>query len=266
MKNKLEDVFIKKLDSTFKGIPKRHETLLSESLHIINFDKTGKLSCDKNLPENFVKLYLNEGLQHIFIKRGGLVTAQGAHHFVFPSGKHCDKFLRTGNILLFSTEIYFIAFALLKHFNEEVHTQIYCDTSSINSIAFALIDLKNRFLNEKERKHVPIESFSSYDGLYKNPVPYSTNALLLISASTSANIIGYILDLHKMIDRDNIIILYFLGEDTNLHSLKDQLICNLNFTDDNLNGLRYIRHTKKIIVLYVKKVLILSKFQAMYFY
>ncbi len=233
----LKSIFIDRLDQTFIGIPRRQQTSLKESLFIIYFDKKGQLSSDKEIPEDFKEKYLNEGLQNIFIKRGGLVTAAGAHHFVFPSGKHCDKFLRTGNILLFSTEIFFIAYALLCHFDEKEHTQIYCDTSSINSIAFALVELKNRFLPLEDRISVPIESFSSYEGLYKNPVPYSTNALLLISASTSANIIGYILDKQKLIHRNNIVILYFLGDAKNLSNIKDQLVCNLNLSNENPNGI-----------------------------
>jgi len=233
----IQAIFIDRLDETFIGIPRRQQTSLRAGLFLLLFDKKGSLTCDKPIPEGFKNKHLNEGLQNIFIKRGGLVTSAGAHHFVFPSGKHCDKFLRTGNILLYSSEIYFIAYAILGHYDETKISQIYCDTSSINSIAFALVELKNRFLSHEERKSISIESFSSYEGLYRNPVPYSANALLLISASTSANIIGYILDKQKLIDRDNILILYFLGDDLKLANIKDQLICNLNFTSENANGI-----------------------------
>lgn len=232
----LQEVFVNKFDLTFKGIPKRQEIALMEGLHLVKYDKLGNIVNARDLPKGFLENFLNEGLQQIFIDRGGLVTAEGSHHFVFPSRKHCDKFLRTGNILLYSSEIYFIAYALLKHFDELRHSQIYCDTSSINSLAFALVELKNRFLTEAEKKQVPIESFSSYDGLYKNPVPYTSHALLLISASTSANIISYILDRHGMIDRDNILILYFLGAAGKFANIKDQVICNLTQSDYNLNG------------------------------
>jgi hypothetical protein len=240
IQNELTKVFITEQNNTFIHIPKRQDTFLNDHLYILSFSKNGDLSCinGKNIPKEFLDTFLNEGLQNVFIKRGGLITSQDSHHFVFPSGKHCDKFLRTGNILLISSEIYFIAFALLKHFDEEIHTQIYCDTSSINSVAFALTELKNRFITNK-RKQIPIESFSSYDGLYKNPIGYGANALLIISASTSSNIIAYILDSHKMIDRKNIVILYFLGEESKYSNIKDKVICNLTESKSNPNGIPF---------------------------
>jgi hypothetical protein len=139
--------------------------------------------------------------------------------------------------LLYSPEIFFIAFALLPHFDEEKYSRIYCDTSSINSIAFALFDLKNSFLPIKHK--VSIESFSSYEGLYKNPQQYTKDSFLLISASTSTNIIKYILDLQSTIDRDNIIVLYFLAGQADFGNVKDQVLCNLTRSERNPNGIPF---------------------------
>ncbi|MDE3185002.1 MAG: hypothetical protein KGM16_16440 [Bacteroidota bacterium] len=246
-KGLLKEVFIDNQGKTFIGIPKKQETHLSESLYILTFNKLGELSCcnEKKIPKEFLKNFLNEGLQNIFITRGGLVTSEGSHHFVFPSGKHCDKFLRTGNVLLISSEIYFVAFALLKHFDETKHNQIYCDTSSINSVAFALSELKNRFIPIAERKQIPIESFSSYDGLYKNELSYTKNAFLIISASTSSNIIAYILNSHKILSRENITVLYYLGDANNYVQIKDKTICNLTYKlKTNPNGIPFIKTFK----------------------
>ncbi len=244
--DELNRVFIKQQKSTFIGIPKKEDTHLSEHLHLLTFDKDGNIEClDGTETDAFEAKLINEGLQNIFINRGGLITSEGAHHFVFPSGKHCDKFLRTGNILLHSCEINFIAFALLGHFDENKYDQIYCDTSSINSVAFSLVQLKNRFLIEKEKKHIPISSFSSYQGLYKNDLSYPKNAFLLISASTSANIIGYILNHHRIIDRNNIVILFFLGEDWKVADVKDRIICNLTLTNDNPSGIQHYETFKE---------------------
>jgi len=242
----LKEVFIERQDKTFIGIPKKQETHLSDSLHLLTFNKLGELSCcnEKKIPMEFLKIFLNEGLQNIFINRGGLVISEGSHHFVFPSGKHCDKFLRTGNVLLVSSEIYFVAFALLKHFDEKKHNQIYCDTSSINSVALALSELKNRFIPALERKQIPIESFSSYDGLYKNELSYTKNAFLIISASTSSNIIAYILNGHAMLNRENITVLYYLGDAKNYVQIKDKTICNLTESKTNPNGIPFIKTYK----------------------
>lgn len=245
--NLLKEVFIDRQDKTFIGIPKKQETHLADSLYILTFDKLGELSCcnEKKIPKEFLKSFLNEGLQNIFILRGGLVTSEGSHHFVFPSGKHCDKFLRTGNVLLISSEIYFVAFALLKHFDETKHNQIYCDTSSINSVAFALSELKNRFIPAAERKQIPIESFSSYDGLYKNELSYTKNAFLIISASTSSNIIAYILNSHMMLNRENITVLYYLGDSKSYVQIRDKTICNLTYeSKKNPRGIPFIKTYK----------------------
>jgi hypothetical protein len=240
---RLKEVFIKNQETTFKGIPKKQETHLYENIFIVSFDKDGKLNCEneKKVPEGFLSAFINDGLQQIFTCRGGLIVSEDSHHYVFPSGKHCDRFLRTGNILLYSPEIYFIAFSLLRHFNEELFSRIYCDTSSINSIAFALFDLKNSFLNPEQKMRVSIESFSSYDGLYKNEESYTKDSFLLISASTSSNIVKYVLDNHKILERDNVVILYYLGKPEDFNHVRDQVLCNLTKSDNNENGIPFYR-------------------------
>lgn len=238
LKRDLIKVFQSEKENTFKKIPKRDETSLYENVHILSFDAQGFLSSldGKKIPKNFQEGYLNEGLQNIFINRGGLVETEGTHHYVFPSGKHCDKFLRTGNILLHSCEIYFIAFSMLKYLDENKHDQIYCDTSSINSLAFALSSLKNRFLKDRNFQ-IPIESFSSYKGLYEKKINYKKNALLLISASTSGNILDYINEKHKEIPRSNIVVLYYLDLKGRYTDIKDNVLCNLTYDKSNPKGL-----------------------------
>lgn len=231
---------------TFIGIPRREDTHLDQNLYLITFESNGKLSCsDKTLPVEFERKMINEGLQQIFLKHGGLIESEGTHHFVFPSGKHCNKFLRTGNVLLHSYEINFVAFSLLGHFDENYHDRIFCDTSSINSVALALVQLKNNFLSEKADKiRVPISSFSSYDGLYNANQNYGKTALLLISASTSANIITYILNNNPVIERDNIVVLYFLGESWSYLNVQDKVLCNLTQSEDNPNGIEFYQTYK----------------------
>lgn len=239
LKKELLKVFYTERDVTFRLIPKRNETSLFDNIHILTFDKDGIISAlgDKKLPKKFLDGYLNEGLQNIFTKRGGLVETEGTHHYVFPSGKHCDKFLRTGNILLRSCEIYFIAFSMLKYLDENRHDQIYCDSSSINSLALALTSLKNRFIKDKIFQ-IPIESFSSYKGLYENELNYKNNALLLISASTSGNILDYINDKHREIKRTNIVVIYYLDLKGKYTDVKDNVLCNLTYNSKtNSNGI-----------------------------
>jgi len=241
IKNELKQAFVDNKNETFKYLYKVDKDFLDTSLNILVFGKDGVLKSINNkiLRIEVEKIILNEGLQNIFIKRGGFVESKGAHHFVFPSGKHCNKFLRTGNILLHSSEIYFIAFSLLKFYKEDKHNQIYCDTSSINTIAFALIDLKRRLINDKSFKPVPIESFSSYVGLQDSKRGYYPKALILISASTSGNILNKIKKANKLAKKENMIILYFLGSEKSFVENEDNIVCNLTQNVENPNGIEH---------------------------
>ncbi len=240
--NKLEEIFVSKQEETFKNIPKAHMEFLKKNIHVYYFDELGNLTqinlkCpfigkDDIFPEMF-----NDGLVQIFKERGGLIESKGSHHFVFPSGKHCNKFLRTGNILLYSSEIYFIAFRLLKYLKEQ-HLQIFCDTSSINTLAFALQDLKRRIIGVQYLMK-SVESFTSYEGLYKGNAKYLASSLILISSSTSANIINRIIEAHRLVKREDMAILYFLGDDKSYYENKGQIICNLTKTIINPNGIKF---------------------------
>lgn len=234
-------VFIEKQEEVFKGIPKKQDFNFTKGIYVCTFGINGKIKVigrDEGKTEKFFNKIVHNGLQKIFISKGGLIESQGTHHFVFPSGKHCDKFLRTGNILINGTEIYFIAVNLLKHYDKEIHTQIYCDTSSINSLAFTLVELKYRFADRREIPEVSFESFSSYDGLYNDVKLYGKNALIIISASTSANIINKILERNNLIDRGNIVLLYFLGKYSTYLNVQDKVLCNLTFDkSENPDGI-----------------------------
>jgi hypothetical protein len=228
-------------EEVFSGIPLHQKSISKDAFTLCTFDKNGTLSKLKKgtlkLADSLFDRIKSHGLQKIFVSRGGLVMAQETHHYVFPSGKHCEQFLRTGNVLIHASEIYFIAFCLLKHFDEEKHANIFCDTSSIIAIAMALCELKNRLLDI--RLNVNISSFSSYSGLYKNEHVYNTSDLLLVSASTSGNIVGYIRKQHPLIKEDNIVVLYFLSQNDDYHSIQSRLLCNLTHHEQlNPDGVR----------------------------
>ena len=238
----LQKIFIDNQSTTFKDIPKLQRDHLSESLFLFAYDKDGKLSCvnkTKSFSADITNRIINDGLIKIFKERGGLIEAKGnAHHFVFPSGKHCNKFLRTGNVLLHSAEIYFIAFTLLGRFKETEHKQIFCDTSSINTLAFALLELKRKLVGPGFTI-IPVESFSSYSGLFDKSVRFFGNSLILVSSSTSGNIIEKLLKHDESILSPNIVILYFLGNETDLRKNRSNILCNLTKSTENVSGLNY---------------------------
>lgn len=242
IKDEVKKIFSEHRDDVFKFLYKVEKDFLDQNLHIVTYDKKGVLKIgNKRLDSELHDLLLNEGLQNIFISRGGFVESKGAHHFVFPSGKHCNKFLRTGNILLYSSEIYFIAFTLLRFYDEEKHNQIYCDTSSINTIAFALLELKRRLIDDGSFKPIPIESFSSYEGLQDTRNGYFANSLIIISASTSGNILDKIKKANKLAKKQNMIILFFLGSEDSYTNNADNILCNLTYTEKNSSGIDFYK-------------------------
>jgi hypothetical protein len=235
IKDLLIENFITNQSDTFKYLHKVDKAFLASNLFLFAFNAEGSLISlnGKSISDNLKKKILNEGSQNIFITRGGFVESKGAHHFVFPSGKHCNKFLRTGNILLHSSEIYFIGFTLLKSYNVDKHNQIYCDTSSINTIAFALIDLKRRLIGNPSYKSIPIESFSSYSGLQSSKKINYPKALILISASTSGNILNKIKKNNRLAKKENMIILFYLGDEEAYIENDNNILCNLSKCEHN---------------------------------
>jgi hypothetical protein len=109
IKDFAEKVFLNK-EVIFRYVPQIEEKSFYENLHILTFANNGELiqvphgeSANFGELKIFDKTYIQQGLQDIFIVNEGLVTSTGKyHHFVFPSGKHADRFLRVANVLLYS--------------------------------------------------------------------------------------------------------------------------------------------------------------------
>lgn len=223
----------------FKNIPVVEEESLKQKTVFVNYsaDKNYKILENGNTSNDCIDYddlnqIIHQGLQNVFISRGGLVEANGGkHHYVFPSGKHSSKFLRVANVLLYKSEIYFIASSLLFRIKDIDFENIYCDTSSINSIAIAITDLYNRF---NIYKNINICSFKSYDGLYDKNTEFEPNSIFLISASTSGGIINYFKKNHEEINNNQIFILFFLHLKSDNPMILDHVICDLTF--DNVNN------------------------------
>jgi hypothetical protein len=189
-----------------------------------------------NIDEDLLSEIINRGMVDIFNENGGLIVSESAHHFVFPSGKHSNKFLRPGNVLIKGLQISFIAFGVYKHLKGREFVSIYSDTSSINSLAYAYVSLLREF-NENFKDSVQIESFGSYEGFESAKFSAPKNSLFIISSSTSGSIIDRMLsDRKQNIKSENICILYGLDVE---NKYKEQVICDLNYSDSmNANGLK----------------------------
>lgn len=230
----LTKYFIDDVKDTFVNINKVHQPDLLKSITVYSYDKVGQLKelTKKKSSKEKCNLYIQEGLINIFKTRGGLIEAHQGQHFVFPSGKHSAKFLRTGNILLYSPEIYFISFCLLKFFDFETHKYIFCDTSSINSLAMALVDLKKRFYEERKQNPL-INSFKSYSIFEEEELAFGKNSLFLVSSSTSGGIIERFKEKKVDIPIENIVLLFFLGNKENFEKFDKNIICNLTADSPN---------------------------------
>ncbi len=240
----IEEDFQENLNSLFKSIPKVEEESLKKSIFFISYDnysfQTNKKSkfLDKHLKE-----IINQGLCEVFTKNGGLIESNGiSHHFEFPSGKHSAKFLRTANVLVYKSEIDFIAINTLHLFEDQNFENIYCDTLSINVIAYSMTKYIRRFLKDRE---INIESFHSYEGIYNKNSTFYNKSIFLISASTSGGLIHYIQRNHPEIKSAMICTLFYLPIDKNSRMILERVLCNLERNEDLNYGIELFYQSKK---------------------
>ena len=222
----------------FELIPKHLRSQLKSILSIYLIDIKGSLVMFKNRGVlKFSRLQLKEiyrqGIQNIFKQNNGLIEAPESFHFVFPSGKHCSNFMRTGNVIVNSCEIAFIANSLLSILVLPLHN-IYCDTSSILSIAYSLSELLTKY--DSKFTFPQIHSFSSYSGIYDKDIRFNPESLILISASTSGNIIDR-LGKERLINDQEVAILYFIGSEIISKRISKYLVCDLTYSNINPQGI-----------------------------
>lgn len=240
-KNELLEYFQTHSEENFDIIPRFNKEHYKDSIYIMSFDEKGVFTPVNCIPEENIELLdevLNRGMVEIFNNRGGLIVAHSSHHFVFPSGKHCDRFLRTGNVLIASPEIFFIASKVLNYFSRRSYDTIYCDTSSINSLAFAVVDVARRFNKDLVTPH--IESFGSYKRFEKEKFSNTRKSLFLVSSSTSGSIVERLFEHSKnMIKLEQIALIYGLNV---RDQFSEQLVCNLSYDEisnpKGLNGFK----------------------------
>jgi hypothetical protein len=234
LKVQLIDIFIKNKDGLFDVIP--NYLTKDEEINIWLFDESGTFVTvkEKQLDTTKSNNLLREGIYNIFQKHGGLIEAPSeTYHYVFPSGKHSTRFIRAGNVLVNGAEIFFITLPLLKSLTSNV-SHIYCDTSSINSLAFALVELKRR-LNKHSAP--AIVSFGSYEKFENFNFRDIKNSLILISASTSGRIVKRLVEKNPNIRTDNVFILFYLSNDL----VNCKVICNLTSSESFAQGLKVER-------------------------
>ena len=155
------------------------------------------------------RILLGIGAYDIFERRDGLMVADSSCHFVKPSGKTTQWFLKTANVLVNSGEIDFLALGLL-FFLHKAPSTIYCDTAGIHALAYSLRYLLVCQGLLPKSGQLLIESFNSYLGLEQFAFRTSSGALVLISSSTSGDLASRVVE--KGIPAEQIITVFFKGD------------------------------------------------------
>jgi hypothetical protein len=106
-------------------------------------------------------------------------------HFEHPKKVHSAGFLRTANALVHGSEISFLAFTLLGCLRQDPD-RIWIDTSSIASLAYAIISLRQQL--DKSFNPPPVDSFSSYDGIESTNFEHASSSIFLISATATGGL------------------------------------------------------------------------------
>lgn len=161
-------------------------------LQVLKYDEKGTVDpfehFDKRLRKTltgstFLKNIKQAGIGKIFSESNPILLSDGTFHYVHPSGKHSDFFLRASNMLMSDSEILFMAFWMLSFVSEKT-PEIVCDTSSIIPLAQAILILKGATgcLNQS----IPYKSFGSYSR-FRN-YDFQENSLILISATNSGDL------------------------------------------------------------------------------
>jgi len=192
------------------------------------FAAYGQAVASNKLTEmSFIELMLREGLVEIFKRRGGVLEAGRTYHYVKPSGKHCDRFIRTGNTLIRSAEVGFVAFGALRYLTRNV-PHIYTDTAAINVVAYAMVLLRKRL--DPHFRAPTIDSFSSYQELEKFSFDLATESLFLISASTSCDLERELLGCQA--SQNRIVTLFYLGD----RQENSKILCDLTKRTASASG------------------------------
>jgi hypothetical protein len=177
----------------------------------------------------FVAAINRQGLWSLFRRREAILKGGEFVHYVKPSEKHCEKFIRAANVLVRSTDVEFLGFCLLEYIIRLRPRYIYADTAAISMVAYSAV-IQMRQLDPTFP--IPIvDSFSSHAGVRHYEFEQKDKSLFLISASTSGDLEGILT--HEMgVLPSNVVTLFYLGE----KRAGSQILCDVSKRPDNPEG------------------------------
>lgn len=168
----------------------------------------------------FARLF-REGAREIFFRRDGFIRPSPSTHFVHPSNKHSQGFMRVANLMVAGPEVSFLAVGVLRYLSESL-AYICVDTSSIAIVAYAALGLRAAF--DSEFRPPIVNSFSSWQGLrggYKFDRKDAT--LVLVSASSSGRMAADLTSKHNF-PNDRVLTLFSRAPS----SAHLNILCDLN--------------------------------------
>jgi len=193
----------------------------------LSFNLFGELSVCYN-PQDSNILNLSElalsikktGLNILCNKHNIIETSPPGTSYLKPSHSQHNEFISAYKLGQDSSHNVFIAFTLLSFLNKKLdYKYIYIDTSAINYIVLALINLINRI--DKNINFNPVyNSFHSYSGLVDLKPQLTSEVLVFISASTSNSLMDKVIAEWGVESNQVITLLSFKKSGQVLHYLK----------------------------------------------
>lgn len=191
-------------------------------LSVVAFDERGDLSGVSGVELNSDGLgplrdeLVVHGIRHLASKNQVVEMSPPGSSFIKPSQDQRTEFIATNRLAQSYSECVFVGFCVLSKIkNITQYEKIYIDTSAINHIVLALVNLISR-LKESVYYQPKFESFHSYRGLGNLRIPLGEKALILISASSSNNMAKEIHQKWNRLQNEDVITLLSFTESENV--------------------------------------------------
>lgn len=166
---------------------------LTDGLISISFDAaSGQHKCEdvrtcKPIRASILENERQFSLLKMFSRTGGEEHAPAGTHYAKTSNKHTNRFLRVANVLEDGRHIKLLAFWLMPHLWMNQVSHVFVDTSGIYSVALTA-------LREAEKlggftSNPTVWSHRSHEGIDQVSNAIATDALFLVSASTSNGLV-----------------------------------------------------------------------------
>lgn len=167
-------------------------------------------SCIDDIP---LQELTRRAVSAIFAKHGGFVEANPSYHFLNPSNRHTDRFIRLSNLLIHSAEISLIAATLLPFMPVDASV-VHVDTPAL----FAIVAALNEHLQilSSSRNWLRCENFRSYFGAKTHDFRVGGESVVLISASSSGSLARMLIN-DRGVLKDRIAHVLYLGEKAEDH-------------------------------------------------